>query len=210
MSSLDRIKKKRQQLSVENNKSYSSTDKSIERIKLLRNELSTTGKIDYGDIAPIKFDNTSTKEEDKKRTWFSAGAFDDGYDFGDVTKTILGTVADVGTNVVKGLTSMGEGIGKFGAGGVAQIADWIGQDEYADKVRDRLAGRDEEYNEFWNKISPTANVNRVSDKLDTSSFIGEKSDDLVSSAGNLLGSAAGQMVGNYGYIISRTRIRKCI
>ena len=195
MSSLDRIKKKREQLLVENNKSYSSTDKSMERISSLRNELSTTGKIDYGDIAPIKFDNTSTKEEDKKRSWFSAGAFDDGYDFGDVTKTILGTVADVGTNVVKGLTSMGEGIGKLGAGGVAQIADWIGQDEYADKVRNRLAGKDEEYNEFWNKISPTANVNRVSDKLDTSSFIGEKSDDLVSSAGNLLGSAAGQMVG---------------
>ena len=195
MSSLDRIKKKREQLLVEGNKNLSSTDKSMERIKSLRNELSTTGKIDYGDIAPIKFDNTSTKEEDKKRSWFSAGAFDDGYDFGDVTKTILGTVADVGTNVVKGLTSMGEGIGKLGAGGVAQIADWIGQDEYADKVRNRLAGKDEEYNEFWNKISPTANVNRVSDKLDTSSFIGEKSDDLVSSAGNLLGSMAAQSVG---------------
>ena len=64
MSSLDRIKKKRQQLLVENNKSYSSTDKSMGRINLLRDELKTTGKIDYGDIAPSVLDNFSSSETD--------------------------------------------------------------------------------------------------------------------------------------------------
>lgn len=64
MSSLDRIKKKRQQLSVENNKNLSSADKSMERISLLRDELNTTGKIDYGDIAPSVLDNFSSPKTD--------------------------------------------------------------------------------------------------------------------------------------------------
>ena len=66
MSSLDRIKKKRQQLSVENNKSYSSADKSIGRINMLRDEIKTTGKIDYGDIAPINLDNPYSSKWSKK------------------------------------------------------------------------------------------------------------------------------------------------
>lgn len=49
------------------------------------------------DIAPV----VSSKTEDS--TWFKkSNYFDDGWQFGDVTKTILGTVADAGEDLLKG------------------------------------------------------------------------------------------------------------
>ncbi len=45
------------------------------------------------DIVPVKATDDEigpVKEEEKERTWFQKGAFEDGYQFGDVTKTILG------------------------------------------------------------------------------------------------------------------------
>ena len=62
-SSLDRIKKRRQQLEIEKS-NLSSDDKSLSQISLLRDEISRTGKIDYGDLgdfAPIK---SRTKVDD--------------------------------------------------------------------------------------------------------------------------------------------------
>ena len=172
MSSLDRIKKKRQQLLVENNKSYSSTDKSIERIKLLRNELRTTGKIDYGDIAPIKLNNTATKEEEKKDTWFNSGAFGDGYDFGDITKTLLGTVGDVGLGVVKGVGNLAEGVVDLGTYAVGGVADILGADKFADKTK---------------KFAQTSYMDKWTDPLDKAvsknSFLGEKADAISEGLG---------------------------
>ena len=55
------------------------------------------------DIAPV----ISSKTEDS--TWFKkSNYFDDGYQFGDVTKTILGTLADVGEDITTGAIGMGE------------------------------------------------------------------------------------------------------
>lgn len=143
------------------------------------------------DIAPVK----TTSSKDKKRTWFSGGAFSDGYDFGDVTKTILGTAADAGVNLVRGVSSAGEGLGKLAAGGVAEVSDWIGQDDYADKLRNRLAGKDEEYNERQEKFTISPWLNKASDFLDDYSLIGERTDDLGSSVGNLGAAVAAQTVG---------------
>ena len=105
----------------------------------------------------VKVSNTkkpvSTKKEEKK--WyndvFDSGAFNDGYDFGDVTKTILGTTADVGIGLVKGVSDIGVGAAKLGAGGIAQVADWVGQDEYAKRVRGNIAGKNKKTNEFLQK-----------------------------------------------------------
>ena len=188
MSSLDRIKKKRQQLLVENNKSYSSTDKSIERIKLLRNELSTTGKIDYGDIAPIKLNDSSTKEKDKKDTWFNSGAFGDGYDFGDITKTLLGTVGDVGLGVVKGVGNLAEGVVDLGTYAVGGVADILGADKFADKTK-KFAQTS--YMDKW--------VDPLDEKVSKNSLLGEKADAISEGLGYVggmiltggLGAAAG-------------------
>lgn len=148
------------------------------------------------DIAPVK---TTTN---KKRTWFSGGAFEDdkGNFFSDTASTILGTAGDIGTNVVKGVASAGEGLSKLLVGGIAEASDFIGQDDYADKLRNRLAGKDEEFNKRKDKYFVSSNLNKVSDTLDPYSFTGEKLDDLASSVGNLGASAAGQMVGIPWYL----------
>ena len=81
----------------------------------------------------IKF-NENKKEENN--SWFRAGAFDDGYQFGDVAKTILGTGADVVHRAVKGVAKVGEGIGDLAGYGAAQVVEWMGNKSYADQMRE--------------------------------------------------------------------------
>ena len=44
----------------------------------------------------------------EERTWFQKGAFADGYQLGDVTKTVLGTSEDLRENMVAGILGIGE------------------------------------------------------------------------------------------------------
>ena len=57
------------------------------------------------DIAPVKQPEEKPEEKPAKKTnnsgWFTGGAFSDGYQFGDITKTILGTINDVSENVTQ-------------------------------------------------------------------------------------------------------------
>lgn len=76
------------------------------------------------------------EEDDGLLDLFDSGVFSDGYQFGDATKAILGTGADAGVSVVKGLGKLGEGVIDFGGYGVAQVADWFGADDAADSIRD--------------------------------------------------------------------------
>lgn len=57
------------------------------------------------DIAPVANVN---KDEGNKRKWFNTSVFDDGYQFGDVSKAILGTLTDVGEDLTTGVVGMGE------------------------------------------------------------------------------------------------------
>jgi GNAT superfamily N-acetyltransferase len=50
----------------------------------------------------LTVDNKNDKEEDKDKKWYEKGHFEDGYDFGDLTKTILGIDED--TASLKDLT----------------------------------------------------------------------------------------------------------
>lgn len=63
------------------------------------------------------------------------GAFDDGYQFGDVTGAVLGTAGDIGLGAVKGVSGMVEGLTDLGRYGLAGAADFVGADDYAEKVR---------------------------------------------------------------------------
>ena len=145
------------------------------------------------DIAPVKTDN--------EQKWYQkilkgtdafnkvGKAFDDGYQFGDIAKTtgsaILGTgkvvgstVADIGLGAVKGVVQTGEGIGKLLVGGVAQVADWTGNDEYANKVRNNLATKDAPVSTF---------ISKGQDKIEGGSVIGDTG-DKVSEAIGYIGS----------------------
>lgn len=128
-----------------------------------------------------------SKDEDKL-DFFQKGAFEDGYQFGDVTKTILGTAGDAGLNVVKGVASLGEGLGDLVNYGVAGIADLAGKDKWADDVRKRTQEN------LVDKVTK-----RASDKLDKYSVLGRTSDSAMQAVGQVggiiltggLGSAAG-------------------
>ena len=121
-----------------------------------------------------------TKEETKKKktnnkdTWFTSGAFKDGYDFGDVTRTALGTTGDIGLNLIKGVSRAGESVGDLAAYGGAQVIDWLGAHNYAKEVR-KAAAED-----------LTGKVFLPLDKIiNKNSLLGNKSDNIINSIGQM-------------------------
>ena len=163
---------------------------------------------DVDDIAPLP--SKSSKEEEKDRKWFDKGAFDDGYQFGDVTKSILGTAADLSENLGAGLI----GIGEKAVDALVTISPYIAQGQYyqngggynvqADQafqqaIDESKAGAKEFvkkdlYNE--EDIAKTI-VGGITFGYDyeADSIAGEKLDSLAQSAGQLAGTAALQAVG---------------
>ena len=145
----------------------------------------------YEVSAPIK-----TTNKKKERTWFSSGGFEDGYDVGDITKTILGTTADIGTNVVKGAANVGEGIGDLISYGVAGVSDKLGFDDYAELTR-----KEAKRNMIEEWFKP------LDDAFDEYSLIGEKGDSISQGIGNVLtmigtGGLAGGL-GKAGSVVSK-------
>ena len=115
---------------------------------------------------------TTSKEDE--RSWFQSGAFEDGYQFGDVVKTLLGTVGDVGVNVVKGVGRLGEGIVDLIQYGGAYVADWVGDEEGAATVR-----------KFADKNLVDTVFEPVDDFIDPYSVLGEKSDSVAEGLGQV-------------------------
>lgn len=178
--------------------------------KITDNIINENSNINY-DIAPI-----STKTEKK---WYQniinldnvkkiadTEYLKDGYDFGDITKTILGTkknlkqavistVLDVDTGLLKGVSDIGVSAAKLISGGVAQVADWVGEDEYADKVRKRIAGQDEETNKKFENKHPSGLLKKLNEKSDEKSILGETADEITGGVGYYGGMLALQEVG---------------
>ena len=80
-------------------------------------------------------DVINANEEGKKLDFFQKGAFEDGYQFGDVTKAILGTGGDAAVGAAKGFVGVAESVADLGAYGVAWAADLLGGDYYAQELR---------------------------------------------------------------------------
>ncbi len=181
------------------------------------------------DIAPIKTTTTvaptvkptTTKKDD--RTWFQKGAFADGYDFGDITKTILGSVADIGENIGAGIMGMGEktvdALAMIGSAMNRSTMQQAAQNElqfnaltgkktdhvlksydtYQKQVEKETADfvKKDWYNEeqIAKKIITAPVKNLTGIDAETDSVFGEKSDALVQSGGQLLATAGLQAMG---------------
>jgi|GEM_PF-2273581 len=163
-----------------------------------------------------KHNNNNKKAEpitsSKKRTYFNKGLFKDGYDFGDVTKTLLGSGADMKEDFARGLGKIGEGFIDTTATGLAGLAKKSGNDNLYDKTikfierdldnelrfGDRVMGKlfsaipgADVANQMFNAVN--AGVNKGKHEL--VSLLGDKSDSLVQSTGQLAGTAGLQAAG---------------
>lgn len=139
------------------------------------------------------------------RTWFDKGALDDGYQLGDITKTILGTGADVAENVSTAVMGMGEKAADFMTylaptlyatqqAQTGQVVDLSAQDKMR-KDAGELIKKDLYNEEKIAKTIITKPLQKVGIDAENESVFGEKSDALIQSAGQLLATAGLQAVG---------------
>lgn len=158
------------------------------------------------EIGPVK-DN---KQEE--RTWFDSGAFDDGYQFGDVARTILGSGADLLENIGSGIIGMGEAA----VDAFATISPYVMQSQmsqvpvFDEKLRQKqenlVQQAVDETQEFVSKdlydeekVSKAIITNPLRDltgiDAEKDSVFGERSDALAQSAGQLAATFGLNMVG---------------
>jgi hypothetical protein len=190
-TSWEAYKKKRKQGDESPTSSWNSYAASKEADKLIRTTTSPSKKVEEEDIAPIK------SSED--RSWFKSGAFSDGYQFGDITKTILGTAGNVADSLATGVAKIGEGAinsALYVAGGVADLKG----DKVGSGIAKALISTDK--TEIAKSINNSYRSNTYyGGKLDEQKYIeentvlGDKSSSLVQSAGQLAGTIGLQAVG---------------
>ena len=163
-------------------------------------------------FAPI-LDEKGLNNSLKNRSWFQAGALSDGYQFGDIYKTFAGTGKDIATDLTAGLLGMGEKAVDTGAYLLGGGAGLIGQDKFQNKMQDFI--KKDLYDEekvARSKITqailspPTLIANAIADKVgvdeERDSVMGEKTDSLVQSGGQLLGTVALQAAGVPWFVTS--------
>ena len=128
------------------------------------------------DIAPVRSDRG--KADLFGLDLVQSGAFDDGYQFGDVTKSILGTAGDLGLEVVKGAGGLVEGVSDLLFHGASRVAKAFGAEDASD---------------YFNRAA----------QLNTIDYYTKGADDYLekySFTGNTL-DAVGQGVGQVGTLI---------
>ena len=142
------------------------------------------------DLSKIEFKSSLKNEEENNEIsmnqsdaqndeWFKGGLLEDGYQFGDLSKTVVGTVGDVSTNVVHGIMNIGEGIGDLIQYGAAGIKDLVGDTEGAAQLRE-----DAKFDSVGSLFKP------VEEEIDKYSVLGEKSDNLTQTLGYVAGMTA--------------------
>ncbi len=153
-------------------------------------------KEDEDDIAPVT-----------TRSWVQKGAFEDGYQFGDVTKTILGTDEDLQTNFMAGILGIGEKALDAGTTLVGGVGALFGADDFAETAKE-LAAKDlydeEKVAHKMLEYQPQNLIKKLlyKNEYEENSVLGERSDSLAQSAGQLAGTIGLQSVGVPWYLTS--------
>lgn len=154
----------------------------------------------YNVVGGLKLAKSSTNSKSENKTWYKnvvkgSNLFDDGYDFGDITRTTLNTATNVGANLLKGVSNIGDAVAKTIVGGIATGADILGYDNYADKLKNRLTGKDEVVNERLKNYTPSGLLQKASDATKSNSVVGDTTRDVAQGVGYYAGMLAGQSVG---------------
>ncbi len=129
-------------------------------------------------VNDLKQQSKKESSNQNGKSWLNLNAFVDGYQPGDISKSIKSTAIDIGTNLLKGGLRAGESIGDLAAYGGAQIVGLFGAKDYANQVRKAAA------EDLTGKIFQPADK-----ELSKYSLLGDKSKDVVSSIGNMYAQA---------------------
>ena len=145
----------------------------------------------YNIVGGLKLSKNSKNAQSENKPWYKdivkgANLFADGYDFGDITKTTLSTTANVGANLLKGVANIGAAAGKLIVGGTATVADALGYNDYADRLKYNIA----------NRTNPVVDLfQKASDATKDNSVLGSTSRDVMEGTGYYAGMLALQSVG---------------
>lgn len=209
MSTLERFKKKKKGVTDDESVAPTPQTGTLDRYK------AKSGKT--SDIAPVTTTTTSkttskttSNKEDDDRKWFEKGFFEDGYQFGDLGKTLLSTSQDITENMYAGIIGMGEKVVDAAAYAAGGIAGAFGSDSFKRNAQEFIAK--DLYDEkaiakklvSWSSLTGIVDDLGVVDMYDTDkgSFLGEKLEGVVQSGGQLLGTAALQAVGVPWFVTS--------
>ena len=197
----DFLKKKAKKQAEELEKKYGSS--AYGGTTWLNDQLGGKESSKDDDIAPVK----PNKDEKETRKWFQSGLFADGWQWGDLTKTILGTGKDVRENLYTGVIGVGEKAIDAGAYLVGGAGKLFGADEFADDVgafikKDLI--NEEKVAKTMDNITGglIANLILSGTNADDVSVLGEKSDSLLQSGGQLAATVGLQMVGVPWFVTS--------
>lgn len=178
-----------------------------------------------GTFAPVKQDKTAkdfikqtAPQQQENPKWFQSGAFADGYQFGDLSKTWFGTQKDVRENLYSGVVGAGEktldfllSIAPYLSGASpwsetavsAPMVHQQAQQQQLESAKDLVSGVVEKDLIDEQKVAQTmdkitggiGNIALIGDKADDVSVLGEKTDSIVQSLGQMaLTKAMGGMV----------------
>lgn len=117
------------------------------------------------DIAPVRTQTpTSETKNSTEPKWYDnflqlGDALSDGWQFGDITKTLLGTNTDMATNLLSGIVGWGEEAIKAGAAAAGTVTEKLGMDDTTEKIREFVA-------------TDLYDANTVSKQILSSNFIG--------------------------------------
>ena len=153
--------------------------------------------------------NKNTKKmQSSNFDFFDKGLFDDGYDVGDISRTIVGTATDIKDNVAQGILAAGESaldVGALIVGGGAKI---LGNDRLAGRAkgfaaRNLVQESEKKLDNYDFSTGLLDDLNRFANKgkVDGVSVLGEDSDAIVQSAAQL-GLAGGLASKGVSWVIT--------
>ena len=156
--------------------------------------------LDYRDaLIEEKSKNRKTKKDDD-RTWFQkSSVFDDGYQFGDIAKAILGTGTDVEEHLATGVLDMGETTfdalvslssgaylsNKVHVGFNLSDADFELERKLRENSKEFIKKDLYDSEKIAKQLITEPRESTFGIDVETTSVLGEKSDSLVESAGQL-------------------------
>lgn len=168
--------------------------KLIEYYKKVENDLENLGEV-YSEYSSA----SNYKKGDKETTWFQGGLFADGsWDWGDLERTVLATLKDTEEELLEGVFQIGEGVIDAGASLAALGTEMVGADKTSSSIS-KFVKKDIVDEEKLSKLVSDGHGGVIIDQItggeEIASVLGDKSEALLNSGGQLVGDVALAAVG---------------